>query len=319
MANSSRIAGARRCGRTSAESTATISSARSTGAPFAAGDPIEAIKQATLIEEKELSANWHAAIREQYAPVMQVTARAHTFGRSLTSSDKSQMATNVSPSISPDGRHIVFFSSRDLFSIDLYLADAITGRIVRKLFDTALNSHFTSLQFIGSAGSWSPDSRQFVLGGVHAGKAVLAILNIANGGVVREIEVPEAGEILNPTWSPDRKSIAFSATVGGDSDLFIHDLASGTNKRVTTDLFADLQPAWSPDGTASRSSRIVSRRTQSCSMRAITGWRSMTWHPGASNRWRPSQAARTSTRSGTPTAGACSSFRIRAASAMSTR
>ena len=213
------------------------------------GDPIEALKQATLIEEKELSTNWHAAIREQYAPVMQVSARAHTFGRSLTSSDKSKMATNVSPSISPDGRHIVFFSSRDLFSIDLYLADANTGRIVRKLVDTALNSHFTSLQFIGSAGSWSPDSRQFVLGGIHAGKAVLAILNIADGDVAREIAVPEAGEILNPTWSPDGKSIAFSATVGGDSDLFIHDLASGTTKRVTSDLFADLQPAWSPDGS----------------------------------------------------------------------
>ena len=141
------------------------------------------------------------------------------------------MATNVSPSISPDGRHIVFFSSRDLFSIDLYLADATTGRIVRKLVDTALNSHFTSLQFIGSAGSWSPDSRQFVVGGVHAGKAVLAILDVADGDVVREIEVPEVGEILNPTWSPDGKSIAFSATVGGDSDLFIYDLAAGTAKR----------------------------------------------------------------------------------------
>ncbi len=212
------------------------------------GDPIEAIKQVTLIEDKELSANWHASIREQYAPVMQATGRAHTFGRSLTGNDNTRMATNVSPSISPDGRHIVFFSSRDMFSIDLYLADTATGRIVRKLVDTALSSHFTSLQFIGSAGSWSPDSRQFVVGGVHAGKAVLAILDIADGDVVREIEVPEVGEILNPTWSPDGKAIAFSATVGGDSDLFIHDLASHMTKRVTSDLFADLQPAWSPDG-----------------------------------------------------------------------
>ena len=140
------------------------------------------------------------------------------------------MATNVSPSISPDGRHIVYFSSRDLFSIDLYLADATTGRIVRKLVDTAQSSHFTSLQFIGSAGSWSPNSRQFVVGGVHAGKAVLAILDIADGDVAREIEMPEVGEILNPTWSPDGKSIAFSATVGGDSDLFIYDLAASSRE-----------------------------------------------------------------------------------------
>ena len=219
------------------------------------GDPIVALEQAALIDDKEISTNWHAAIRAQYAPVMGATARAHTFGRALTANDKTRMATNVSPSLSPDGRHIVYFSSRDLFSIDLYLADATTGRIVRKLVDTALNSHFTSLQFIGSAGSWSPDSRQFVVGGVHAGKAVLAILGVADGNVVREIEVPEVGEILNPTWSPDGRAIAFSATVGGDSDLFIYDLVprqdsgqAGAVRRITSDLFADLQPAWSPDG-----------------------------------------------------------------------
>jgi dipeptidyl aminopeptidase/acylaminoacyl peptidase len=212
------------------------------------GDSITALEQAALIDDKELSTNWHADIRAQYAPVMSTAARAHTFGRPLTTNDKARMATNVSPSISPDGRHIVFFSARDLFSIDLYLAETATGRIVRKLVDTAQSSHFTSLQFIGSAGSWSPNSRQFVVGGVHAGKAVLAILDIADGDVAREIEVPQVGEILNPTWSPNGDAIAFSATVGGDSDLFIYDLASSSPKRITSDLYADLQPAWSPDG-----------------------------------------------------------------------
>src|SRR5258708_19391404 len=40
---------------------------------------------------------------------------------------------NVGPAISPDGRWIAFLSSRGLLSIDLYVADAMTGRIVRKL------------------------------------------------------------------------------------------------------------------------------------------------------------------------------------------
>jgi Tol biopolymer transport system component len=212
------------------------------------GDPLVALKATTLIEDEELSANWHADIRNQYGPVMATTARAHSIGRSLTSEGKMRTTTNVSPAISPDGRQIVFFSSRDLFSIDLFLAETATGRIVRKLVDTALSQHFTSLQFIGSAGSWSPDSRQFVLGGVHAGKAVLAILDVNDGDVAREIVIPEAGEILNPTWSPDGTAIAFSATVGGDSDLFIYNLKTSTASRVTSDLFADLQPAWSPDG-----------------------------------------------------------------------
>ena len=213
------------------------------------GSPLLALNAATAIEEKELSAGWHVDIRGQYSPVMAATGRAHTFGRSLTWTDKSRNATNVSPSISPDGRHIVFFSSRDLFSIDLFLAETATGKIVRKLVDTALTQHFTSLQFIGSAGAWSPNSKQLAVAGVSAGKAVLAIFNVQNGDVAREIALPDVGEVLNPSWSPDGKSIAFSATVGGDSDLFIYDIAAGTTRRVTSDLFADLQPAWSPDGS----------------------------------------------------------------------
>ncbi len=280
------------------------------------GDSITALEQTALIKEKELSTNWHADIRAQYGPVMGATARAHTFGRTLTGNDTTRMATNVSPSISPDGRHIVFFSSRDLFSIDLYLAETATGRIVRKLVDTALSSHFTSLQFIGSAGSWSPNSRQFVVGGVHAGKAVLAILDIADGDVAREIEVPNVGEILNPTWSPDGKSIAFSATVGGDSDLFIYDLAAGSARRVTTDLYADLQPAWSPDGDTiafvtdrftTNADLLECRRLPAGGVRRRIG-------PDLTGL-RHSRRARTSILSGRRTAETCSSCPTRTASA----
>ena len=48
----------------------------------------------------------------------------------------------------------MFFSERDLFSIDLYVADAKTGEVIRKVTDTATDAHTESLQFIGSAGSW---------------------------------------------------------------------------------------------------------------------------------------------------------------------
>ena len=64
----------------------------------------------------------------------------------------------------------------------------------------------------------------------------------------REIPFPDLGEIYDPTWAPDGQSIAFSALVGGYTDLYVYDLRSGTSRRLTNDAFADLQPAWSPDG-----------------------------------------------------------------------
>jgi Tol biopolymer transport system component len=53
----------------------------------------------------------------------------------------------------------------------------------------------------------------------------------------------------DPAWSPDGKSIAYSSDKAGTEDLYILDLATKTEKRVTsyTDS-AEVSVAWSPDG-----------------------------------------------------------------------
>jgi WD40 repeat protein len=207
-----------------------------------------ALKNSTGFNAKALSAEWHAAIHNQEDPILKANALVGTFGTNVTGLDTSPQAMNVSPSLSPDGKRIIYFSSRDMLSIGLYLADTANGRILRKLVDTTLDPHFSSLEFINSAGSWKSDSRQFVVGAIRSGTPELAIINVENGDVAREIPFPKLGEILNPTWSPDGSSIAFSAITGGDTDLFVYDLKTNRERQLTNDPFADLQPAWSPDG-----------------------------------------------------------------------
>ncbi|HTL02410.1 MAG TPA: hypothetical protein VL243_09290, partial [Vicinamibacterales bacterium] len=208
-----------------------------------------AFKNATGLTMKELSTEWQTAIHNQFDPVLKANAHINTFGQSVTGGDKSEQAMNVSPSLSPDGTKIIYFSSRDMLSIGLFVADASNGRIIRKLVDTSLDPHFSSLEFINSAGSWKSDSRQFVVGAVRKGVPELAILDVASGNVVREIPFPKLGEILNPTWAPDGHSVAFSAIVGGDTDLFVYNLDTNVERRLTNDAYADIQPAWSPDGS----------------------------------------------------------------------
>ena len=67
-----------------------------------------------------------------------------------------------------DGSKVMFFSARDLFSIDLFLADTATGKIIRKVTDTATDAHFESLQFLESAGAWDATGNRFVFPGVPA-------------------------------------------------------------------------------------------------------------------------------------------------------
>ena len=93
---------------------------------------------------------------------------------------------NVGPSISPDGQWIAFLSTRSLFSADLYLAEAATGRIVRKLTSTATDPHVSSIQFIHSAGAWDSASRQIAVATVASGRAASGDLRRAERLAQRE-------------------------------------------------------------------------------------------------------------------------------------
>jgi hypothetical protein len=222
-------------------------------------DAIASIEAAVGMSADELSAAWHAAVRDTYGlntprprdPREQVTEpETPPAGGPLVIGRRTGAgAMNVGPALSPDGKRIVFLSERDQLSIDLYLADATTGRIIRKLVETSADPHFESLQFLASAGAWDPTGQRLAIATIRGGRPVLAILDGNDGDVIQEIKLPELGEIFQPTWSPDGTRIAFSAQTGGFTDLFIHDLNAKTTKRLTSDAFADLQPAWSPDGT----------------------------------------------------------------------
>jgi Tol biopolymer transport system component len=206
-----------------------------------------AIETVLGIDHNELSEDWHAALRKLYAPVIETTRPAEAFGEMIISRDRNGGRLNIAPTLSPDGSRLAFLSERDLFSIDLFLADARTGRVIRRLARTATDPHFESLQFLSSAGTWSPDGTQFMFAGLARGRPVLRVLNAENGRTVRTIEMQGVDEIYNPHWSPDGRRVVFSGIQGGTLDLYLTDM-DGKVERLTNDMFATIDPKWSPDG-----------------------------------------------------------------------
>jgi hypothetical protein len=132
----------------------------------------------------------------------------------------------------------------------MFLADAETGETIRRLTKAAVDSHFESLQFINSAGAWSADGRLFAFGVVIRGRPAVTIMEAETGKKVQEVRFEELGEVYTPTFSPDGRSLAFAAIVNGYTDLFVLDLETEQLRRLTSDFYSDLQPAWSPDGGA---------------------------------------------------------------------
>jgi hypothetical protein len=212
------------------------------------GDVEGTLVRTTGLSSDELTRQWHQALRESATAVRRRTRPVTDFGRALQRATGEFAGLNVSPAISPDGRRMMFLSQRSLLSIDLYLADAQSGRILRKVTNTAVDPHFSSLEFINSAGAWAPDSRRFAFSVVRGGHPALVVLDVDRDRSEKEVEFPALGEIFSPTWSPDGRYVAFSALHGGLTDLFVHDLQTAATRQLTSDAYADLQPAWSPDG-----------------------------------------------------------------------
>ena len=211
----------------------------------ATGDIELAITRTLGIGSKELSEEWQTAIRRAY---VDTTVGTEDVGTVVIKGKGIGTELNVGPAISPDGKWIAFLSERSLLSIDLFIADAQTGKVVRKLTSTSTDAHYSSIQFILSAGAWDSSSKQIAIATISSGKPALVIFNAENGDRLREFTVDSLDEIFNPTWAPDGHAIAFTGMKRGLTDLFVYDLKTSQLRQLTNDPFADLQPAWSPDG-----------------------------------------------------------------------
>ncbi|MDO5575765.1 MAG: hypothetical protein Q4F84_01690, partial [Fibrobacter sp.] len=191
-----------------------------------------------------LSLQWQQAVKDTYKPLLDKKSTPLTTGKRLID----DQSTYLSPSLSPDGKRIIFLSTKDLFSIDLYLADVTSGKITAKLASSQTDEHFDALRFVNSSGTWSPDGKQVAFPVYKSGNNSIALIDIQKTRIKKLYDIPEVTEITAVSWSPDGKHLAVSGTKGGISDLYLIDLQTSLHTQLTNDHYAQIQPSWSPDG-----------------------------------------------------------------------
>jgi len=212
-----------------------------------------------------ISKQWWEVIEAEYRPLMAGKTDPYETGDVLLCQECGAGRVNVAPSLSPDGRYIVFQSEKDLFSMDLFLADVATGRILRPLRRNE-TAYIDGIRYIDSSGSWSPDSRKLAFVIFAEGNNQLAIMDVQSGRLEERIDIAGLGAIQNPAWSPDGRRIAFTGLKGGITDLYLYDFDTGDVQQLTNDKHADLQAAWSPDG---RTLAFVSDRSEETNFQTL--------------------------------------------------
>jgi WD40 repeat protein len=208
----------------------------------------EGIRRVLGVSTDSLSKDWIATTRRAYLPVLEGRTRPRQAGDPILQGDRKTGDMNLAPTVSPDGKLVAFFARRGLFEIELFVADAQTGHVIKKLAGPTSDSHFDAISFISTSGAWSPDNEKFAFVAQAEGNHEIAILDVASTKVERRIRVPGVGAISHIAWSPDGRTMAFSGMSGGLSDLYLLDIGAGTVRQLTQDRYADVQPAWSPDG-----------------------------------------------------------------------
>ena len=190
---------------------------------------------------------WVDRSRKDYLPLMEgrdAPAEAGT----LFCSGHRLGSQNLAPSLSPDGQRLVFMSEKDLFSFDLFLADADNGEVIETLSTPRTSPHFDALRFVDSSGSWSWDGTRLGFCGVRRwGQR-------DDSGGFGEGEGPgkdrrrghrrHAGSgLVSGRTGPS----SFPGPRAGSRPLPLR-RGEGHTTQLTADRYADFQPTLSPDG-----------------------------------------------------------------------
>ncbi len=206
-----------------------------------------AIRRVLGITVNQLSDQWRDEVQKRYLPEIGNRVKARAVANPLLTKERSDGTLHVAPALSPDGSLIAYLSEKDFYFVDLYLADGHTGRVKRRLVKSTFNANYETLRFLTASANWSPDGKYLVLAAKREAQDDIVIIDVERGNEHDRIRVNLNG-VTGPAFSPDGRQIVFSGQDGGLSDLYIVNVDGSGLRRLTNDKYAELQPAWSPNG-----------------------------------------------------------------------
>lgn len=212
-----------------------------------AGSLEGAFRRVIGLDFRQLGDQWRDAMQKQYLPELAVRNTAEAISQPTLTKERSQGTYHLAPALSPDGTQVAYFSEKDFFFVDMWLAKVADGVASRRLFKSTWSSNYETFRFINSAASWSPDGKYLAFAAKRGPKDDIVVLDVAKNDEVARIRVDISG-VTTPSWSPDGKRLVFTGYDGGLSDLFVVDADGRNLSRLTHDRYADLHPVWSPDG-----------------------------------------------------------------------
>jgi Tol biopolymer transport system component len=210
----------------------------------ATGSAEEGIKASLGLTLEELNERWKKDIKKRFWPDIAIRKDPEEFAKRLTDPKKNDGFYNTSPALSPQGDKIAFLSNRDYY-FDVYLMDAIDGRIIKRLVRGSRSADFEELNVLTPGISWNPEGTKIALAAKRKGYDVIYIIDVESED--SEILPFRMDGIQSVAWSSDGSKIAFVGHNPHQSDIYLYEFSNNTVINLTNDIFSDIDPAWSHD------------------------------------------------------------------------
>jgi len=196
---------------------------------------------------ENLNDQWVNAIKTHFEPYIK-DDNENFIGKKVISEDNAGRM-NVSPSLSPNGKYVIFLSEKDLFSTELYLADAQSGDIIRRISSKSTDGHIDDLNFLESAGTWSPDSKEFAYVAFSRGRNIIVIKEAESGKLVMSSKIKDLPAFTNPVWHPNGKDIILTGLNEGQTDLYTFNIRNKRVSKLTDNIYSEIHGNINEEGT----------------------------------------------------------------------
>ncbi|HTK28522.1 MAG TPA: hypothetical protein VL309_03170 [Vicinamibacterales bacterium] len=216
----------------------------------------DAYEEALRMKKDEFDEAFERYLKDRFKPFRD-KERPADYGRDLApNQEKTQFAEALAIAPSPSGDLIAAVTvNRKDRELDIALLSSKDGSVVRDLttgFDKDMGfDHLVVLgvdemadQWMG----WSPKGDRLAYFVRTEKERTLIIQNVLTRQIDERIPMKEVDEPKSPSFSPDGKTIAFSALQNGIGDVWTIDLDTKKLTNITNDSFADSGPTYAPDG-----------------------------------------------------------------------
>jgi hypothetical protein len=216
----------------------------------------DAYEEALQMKPDEFDQAFDRYLKDRFKPFRD-KERPADYGMNLApNAEKTNYAEalSIAPSPSGDLIAVVTVNQKDR-ELDIILISAKDGSIVRNLtegFDK--NYGFDHIVAMGVDRmamhwmSWSPKGDRLAYFVRTEKERTLIVQNVLTRKIEVRVPMKSVDEPESPTFSPDGRTVAFSALRGGVGDIYTVDLVTQDVVNLTTDDFNDYGPTYSLDG-----------------------------------------------------------------------